>query len=73
MARWFSEEALQVAEERKEAKSNGERKRYTQMNRALEVTRRDEKAFLNEQCKEVQGNNRKGKTRDLIKKTGDIK
>ena len=53
MARWFSEEALQVAEERKEAKSNGERKRYTQMNRALEVTRGDEKAFLNEQCKEV--------------------
>ena len=73
MARWFSEEALQVAEERKEAKSNGERKRYTQMNRALEVTRGDEKAFLNEQCKEVQGNNIKGKTRDLIKKTGDSK
>ena len=73
-AKWLSEEALQIAEERREAKGKGEKERYTQLNAEFQrVTRRDKKAFLNEQCKEIEGNNRMGKTRDLFKKTRDIK
>ena len=65
----MSEEALQIVEERKEAKSNGERERYTQLNAEFQRTaRRDKKAFLSEQCKEIEENNRMGKTRDLFKK-----
>ena len=70
----MSEEALQVAEERREVKANGEREKYTQLNAEFQKTaRRDKKAFFNKQCKEIQGNNRMGKTRDLFKKTGDTK
>ena len=62
-AKWLSEEALQIAEERREAKGKGEKERYTQLNAEFQrVTRRDKKAFLNEQCKEIEGNNRMGKT-----------
>ena len=72
-ARWLSEEALQIAKKR-EAKSKGERERYTQMNAELQKTaRRDKKAFLSDQCKEREENNRMGKTRDLFKKIGATK
>ena len=70
-AKWLSEEALQIAEERREAKSKGERERYTQLNAEFQrIARRDKKAF-NEQCKEVEENNRIGKTSDLFKKIRD--
>ena len=71
-AKWLSEEALQISEKRREVKSKGERERYTQLN-SREYSRRDKKASLNEQCKEVEENNRMRKTRDLFKKTGDIR
>ena len=63
-----SEEALQIAEERREVKSKGERKRYTQLNTEFWRTGKDKKAFFKEQCKEVEENNRMGKTRNLLKK-----
>ena len=70
----MSEEALQIAEERREVKSKGERKRYTQLNTEFQrIARRDKKAFFNEQCKEIKESNRRGKTRDLFKKSGNIK
>ena len=70
----MSEEALQIAEKRREMKGKGERERYTQLNAELQRrARREKRAFLNEQCKEVEENNRMGKTRDLFKKIGDIK
>ena len=70
----MSEETLQIAEERREVKSNRERERYTQLNAEFQRTaRRDKKAFLNEQYKEIEGNNRKGKTRNLFRKIGNIK
>ena len=72
-AKWLSEEALQIAEERREVKSKGERERYTQLNAEFQRLSRREKAFFNEQCKEIEENNRMGKTRDLFKKIGDIK
>ena len=73
-AKWLSEEALQIAEERREAKSKGERERYTQLNAEFQrKARRDKKPFLNEHCKEIEENNRMGKTEDLLKKIGDIK
>ena len=72
-AKWLSEEALQIAEERREMKGEGENERYTQPNAEFQRTaRRDKKAFLNEQCKKVKENNRMGKTRDIFKKIGDI-
>ena len=62
----MSDKALQIAEERREAKGKGERERYTQLNAEFQrMARRDKKAFLNEQCKEIEGNNRLGKTLDL--------
>ena len=65
----MSEEALQIAEKRQEAKGKGEKERYTHLNAEFQRTaRRDKKAFLNDQCKEIQENNRMGKTRDLFKK-----
>ena len=65
-AKWLSEEALQIAEKRREAKGKGERERYTQLNAEFRRTaRRDKKAFLSEQCKEIEESNRVGKTRDL--------
>ena len=73
-AKWLSEEALQIAEKRREAKGKGERERYTQLNAVFQrIVRRDKKAFLNEQCKEIEENNRMGKTKDLFKKIEDIK
>ena len=70
----MSEEALQIAEKRREAKGKGERERYTQLNAQLQRTaRRDKKAFLSDQCKEIEENKRTGKTRDLFKKIGDTK
>ena len=72
-AKCLSEEALQIS--RKEDKrGKGERERYTQLNVGLQrIARRDKKAFLSEQCKEMEENNRMGKTRDLFKKTGTTK
>ena len=73
-AKWLSEEALQIAVKRREAKSKGEKERYTHLNAEFQRTaRRDKKAFLRDQCKEIQENNRMGKTRDLIKKIRDAK
>ena len=70
-AKWLSEEALRIAEKRREAKGKGKRERDIQVNAEFQrITRRDEKAFLNEQCKEIE-NNRMGKTRDL-KKIGEM-
>jgi len=68
------EEALQIAEERREAKSRGEKERYTHLNAEFQrIARRDKKAFLSDQCKEIEGNNRMGKIRDLLKKIRDTK
>ena len=73
-AKWLSEEVLQIDEERRDLKSKGESKRYIQLNAEFQrIARRGKKDFLNEQCKEVEKNNRMGKTRDLFKKTGQIK
>ena len=73
-AKWLSEEALQTPEKRRETKGKGERERYTQLNVAFQRTaRREKKAFLNEQCKEIEENNRMGNTRDLFKKIEDIR
>ena len=73
-AKWLYEEALQMAEERKEVKGKGEKERYTHWNVEFQRTaRRDEKAFLSDQCKEIEENNRMGKTRDLLKKIRDAK
>ena len=70
----MSEEALQIAEERREAKGKGERERCTQLNAEFQrIARRDKKAFLNEQCKEIEESDRMGKTKDLFKKIGAIK
>ena len=69
-AKWLSEEALQTAEKRKEMKSKGETERYTQLNAKFQRITREDKAFFNEQCKEVEENNRMGKSRDLFKKIG---
>ena len=73
-AEWLFEEALQIADKRRQVKGRGERERYTQLNAEFSrVARRDKKDFLSEQCKEIEENSRMGKTRDLFKKTGDIK
>ena len=68
--KWLSEKSLQIVEKKREAKDKGERERYTQLNAEFQkIARENEKAFLNEQCKEVEENNRMRKTRDLFKKT----
>jgi len=73
-AKWLSEEALQIAMKRREAKGKGEKERYTHLNAEFQRTpRRDKKAFLNDQCKEIEENNRMRKTRDLLKKIRDTK
>ena len=73
-AKWLSEEALQIAEKRKEAKGKGKKARYTHLNAEFQgIARRDKKAFLSDQCKEIEENNRMGKTRDLCKKIRDTK
>ena len=73
-ANWVSEEALQIAVKRRVAKSKGEKERYTHLNAEFQrIARRDKKAFLSNQCKEIKENNRMGKTRDLFKKIRDTK
>ena len=73
-AKWLSEEALRIAVKRREVKSKGEKERYTYLNAEFQrVARRDKKAFLSDQCKKVEENNRTGKTRDLFKKIRDTK
>ena len=73
-AKWLSEEALQIAVKRKEAKSKGEKERYTHWNAEFQrIARRDKKAFLSDQCKEIEENNRMGKSRDLFKNIRDTK
>ena len=70
----MSGEALQIAMKRREAKSKGEKERYKNLNAEFQrITRRDKKAFLSDQCKEIEENNRMGKTRDLFKKRRDTK
>ena len=70
----MSEEALQIAEKRREVKGKGEKERYTHLNAEFQrIARRDTKAFLSDQCKEIEENNRMGKTRDLFKKMRDTK
>ena len=73
-AKWLSEEALQIAVKRSEAKSKGEKERYKHLNAEFQrIARRDKKAFFGDQCKEIEENNRMGKTRDLFKKIRDTK
>ena len=73
-AKWLSEEALQIAEKGREAKGKGEKERYKHLNTEFQrIARRHKKAFLNDQCKEIEENNRMGKTRDLFKKIRDTK
>ena len=72
--KWLSEEALQIAVERREVKRKGEKERYTHLNAEFQrIARRDKKAFLSDQCKEIEENNRMGKTRDLFKTIRDNK
>ena len=73
-ARWLSEETLQIAVKRREVKSKGEKERYKHLNAEFQrIARRDKKAFLSDQYKEIEANNRMGKTRDLFKKIRDTK
>ena len=73
-AKWFSEEALQIAVKRREAESKGEKERYTRWNAEFQrIARRDKKAFISDQYKEIDANNEMGKTRDLFKKIRDTK
>ena len=72
--KWLSEEGLQIGEKRREAKVKGEKERYTHLNAEFQrIGRRHKKAFLSDQCKEIEGNNRMGKSRDLFKKIRDTK
>ena len=71
-AKWLSEEALQIPEKKREGKGKGEKERYTHLNEEFKrIARRNKKTFLSDQCKEIEENNRMGKTRDLFKKTRD--
>ena len=73
-AKWLSEEALQIAEKRREEKGKREKERYAPLNAEFQrIARRDKKAFLSDQCKEIEGNSRMGKTRDLFNKIRDTK
>ena len=73
-AKWLSEEALQIVVKRREAKSKEEKQRYTHLNAEIQrIARRDKKAFLSDQCKDLEENNRMGKTRDLFKIIRDTK
>ena len=73
-AKWLTEEALQRAEKRREGKGKGKKERYTYLNAEFQrIARRDKKAFLSDQCKEIEENNKVGKTRDLFKKIKDTK
>ena len=74
MAKWLSEEALQIAVKRRDMKSKGEKEKQMHLNAEFQsIARRDKKAFLSVQCKEIEGNNRMGKNRDLFKKIRDTK
>ena len=73
-AKWLSEEALQIAVKRREAKSKGEKEKYKHLNAEFQrIARRDKKAFFSDQCREIEEKNRMGKTRDLFKKIRDTK
>ena len=73
-AKWLSEEALQIAVKRREAKSKGQKERYSHLNAEFQrIARRDKKDFLSDQCKKIEENNRMGKKRDLFKRIRDIK
>ena len=73
-AKWLSEEALQIAKKRRETKGKGEKERYIHLNAEFQrLARRDKKAFFSDQCKEIEENNRMGKTTDLFKKIRDTK
>ena len=73
-AEWLYEEVLQIAEKRREAKGKGEKERYIHLNAEFQrIARRDKKSLLSDQCKEIEENNRMGKTRDLFKKIRDTK
>ena len=73
-AKWLTQEALQIAEKRRQAKGKGEKERYTHLNAEFQrIARRGKKAFLSDQCKEIEENNEMGKTRDLFKKNRDTK
>ena len=73
-AKWFSEEALQIAVKRRDMNSQGEKETYSHLNAEFQrIAKRDKKAFLRDQCKEIEENNRMGKTRDLFKKIRDTK
>ena len=73
-AKWLYDEALQIAEKRRKAKGKGEKERYTHQNAEFQrIARRDKKDFLSDQCKEIEENDRMGKTRDLYKKIRDTK
>ena len=73
-AKWLSEEALQIAEKRREVKSKGEKERYKQLNAEFRrIARKDKEAFLSDECKEIEENNRMGKTKDFFKKIRDTK
>ena len=73
-AKWLSEEVLQIAVKRREAKGRREKERYTHLNAEFQrIGRRDKKSFLNDHCKEIEGNNRMGKTSDLFRKIRDTK
>ena len=73
-AKWLSEVALQIVEKRREVKGKGEKERYTHLNAEFQrIARRDKKAFLSDQCKKIEENNRMGKTRDLFKNFRDTK
>ena len=73
-AKWLSDEALQIAEKRREVKGKGERERYTQMDAELQrIARRDKTVFLREKCREIEENNRMGKTKHFSKNIGDTK
>ena len=73
-AKWLSEKALQIAVKRREVKSKGEKERYSHFNAEFQrIARREKKAFLSDQCKEIEENNRMGKTKDLFKKIRDTK
>ena len=69
----MSEETLQIAEKGREVKGKGEKERYNHLNAEFQIVRRDKKAFLSDQCKEIEENNKMGKTRDLFKKIRDTK
>ena len=74
MAKWLSDKALQIAEQRRDANGKGEKERYTHLNAEFQrIARRDKKAFFSDQCKEIEETNRMGKTKDLFKKIRDTK